>query len=249
MHRYGTAGLLGLALLGTTGAALAADIPGNARTKAVITPGPARFEGVLEKRGDSDWYRITLKAGRNYAFEVHSWGCTRMNLRNTAGKVLRSDVGWDDEDGGFEFRSATTKTYFVEYVDANKAPCIDPVVGGYPTEYSGNVAIDVRGDPTTQTTIAPGQEVESLLNWYSDRDYFRATLEAGKGYVVSVSSDNGGARLFVVDRRGNVVAGEASDPEETLSFKVPKTGTYYVVVLGDGYSYGQWPYTVSLSTP
>ena len=245
MHRYGTAGLLGFALLGTTGAALA-DIPGNARTKAVITPGPTKFRGVLEKRGDSDWYRITLKAGRNYAFEVHGWGCTRMNLRNAAGKVLRSDVGHDDEDGGFEFRSATTRTYFVEYVDANKAPCIDPVEGGYPTGYSGNVAIDVRGDPTTQTTIALGQTIEGLLNWYFDKDYFRATLEAGKGYALSVSF-SGHADLLVVDRRGNVVAGGDYASEEPLPFKVPRTGTYYVVVAAYGYYGGS--YTVGLSTP
>src|SRR3954454_22641571 len=48
-------------------AAWAADIPRDKSTKATITPGPARFEGVLERQGDSDWYRITLKAGRNYA--------------------------------------------------------------------------------------------------------------------------------------------------------------------------------------
>jgi serralysin len=189
MYRYGTAGLLGLMLLSTAGVAHAADIPGNTRTKAVITPGPARFESHLERRGDSDWYRVTLKAGRNYAFEVASAGCTRMNLRNAAGKVLRSDLGFDDEDGGFEFRSATTKTFFVEYVDANKAPCIDPVEGGYPTWYSGNVAMDVRGDATTRATIAPGQTIEGFLNWYFDKDYFRATLEAGKGYLLSVPVD------------------------------------------------------------
>src|SRR4051794_26261643 len=38
--------------------ASAADIPGNSRTEAVVTPGPAQFGGVLERRGDSDWYRV-----------------------------------------------------------------------------------------------------------------------------------------------------------------------------------------------
>jgi hypothetical protein len=247
MYRYGTVGLLGLALLGTTGAALAADIPGNTRTKAVITPGPKRFESHLERRGDSDWYRVTLKAGRNYAFEVASGGCTRMNLRNKAGKVLRLDVSFDDEDGGFEFRSATTKTFFLEYVDANKAPCIDPVEGGYPTWYSGNVAMDVRGDTTTRATIAPGQTIEGLLNWYFDKDYFRATLEAGKSYAVSVPSRPLGTGLVVIDSEGNVVAGGDRTPFEPLPFSVPRTGTYYVVVAGGGY--GSGPYTVGLSIP
>ena len=151
------------------------------------------------------------------------------------------------EDGGFEFRSATTRTFFVEYVDANKAPGIDPVVGGYPTGYSGNVAMEVRGDPTTRATIAPGQEVESLLNWYYDTDYFWATLEAGKGYAVLVSPRPTGTRLSVVDPKGNVVAGGERAPYEPLPFSVPKTGTYYVVVAGGGYGSGS--YTVSLDIP
>jgi hypothetical protein len=219
--------------------AAAADIPGNSRTEAVVTPGPAQFEGVLERRGDSDWYRVTLKAGRNYGFQVYSGGCTRMSLRDTAGKVLRSDLGWDDKRGGFEFRSATTKTYFLEYRDANFSPCIDPVEGGYPTGYSGNVEAEVRGDITTRATIAVGQTLRSRLNWYFDQDYFRATLDAGKRYTVTVNGAITAVR--VADPSGNIVA----DPP--VGFTVPKRGTYYVVVIGTGYD--ALPYAVSLSTP
>jgi hypothetical protein len=125
------------------------------------------------------------------------------------------------------------------------APCIDPVEGGYPTGYSGNVAKDVRGDPTTQATIAPGQTIEGLLNWYFDKDYFRATLEAGKGYSVSVPSRPSGTGLVVIDSEGNVVAGGDRTPFEPLPFSVPRRGTYYVVVAGGGY--GSGPYTVGLS--
>lgn len=223
----------------------AADIPGNSRTRAVITPGQYDFPGVLERRGDSDWYRVTLKAGRNYAFQVYSGGCTRMNLRNTAGKVLRSDRGHDDRRGGFEFRSATTRTFFVEYLDANVAPCIDPVEGGYPTGYSGNFEAEVRGDTTTRATIAAGQAIRSRMNWYFDQDYFRATLDAGETYVVTMDESY---IVWVADPSGKIVAGSDLDPPRSpVEFTVPRGGTYYVVVAGDGYD--ALPYTVSLSTP
>ena len=147
------------ALLLAAPAARAADIPGDKSTKATITPGPARFEGVLDKAGDSDWYRITLKAGRNYAFESASFCDTKVALRNTAGKVLKtSGLANDNGDDGFEFRSATTKDYFVEYFDAAPDVCLE-YAGPYPHGYSGNVAMEVRGDTTTRGTIAPGQTI------------------------------------------------------------------------------------------
>ena len=99
----------------------------------------------------------TLKAGRNYAFESASFCDTRVVLRNAAGKVLKtSGLASDNGDDGFEFRSATTKDYFVEYFDAAPDVCLE-YAGPYPHGYSGNVAMEVRGDTTTRGTIAPGQ--------------------------------------------------------------------------------------------
>jgi hypothetical protein len=251
MHLHATAGLLGLAILGIVPAALAADIPGNTKTKATITPGPARLSGLFERQADSDWYRVTLKAGRNYAFEVNTFCDTRMNLRNAAGKLLKSsDVAFDEDDAGFEFRSATTKTYYVEYVDANPAVCLE-YEGPYPHGYTGNVAMEVRGDTTTRGTIAPGQTIASLLNWDTDQDYFRAQLYANRSYTLSVSGPDGhsppqGTMLRVVDPKGKVIA-EGSLSEPPTGFRVPATGTYYVVVWGDNFGFG--PYVVGLRTP
>ncbi len=53
-------------------AASAADIPANRSTRAVITLGPARFHGTFERGRDSDWYRVTLRGVRIYAFEAFS---------------------------------------------------------------------------------------------------------------------------------------------------------------------------------
>ena len=191
MHLRTIAGLVGLAMLGGATAAFAADIPGNSKTKATITPGPARFDGLFERKGDSDWYRVTLKGGRNYAFEASSYCDTRVNLRNAAGKVLRSSgLASDNGDAGFEFRSATTRIFFVEYLDANPTVCLE-FGGSYPAPYSGNVAMEVRGNTRTRATIAPGQTINSLLNWDTDQDYFRAQLYANRRYTLSVTGPDG----------------------------------------------------------
>src|SRR5690348_324429 len=108
-----TAAAAALPLVGQ--AAWAADIPCSASTTAVITPGPAQLQGVFQRGGDCDWYRVTLKGGHNYAFEASSYCDTRINPRNAAGKVLRSSgLASDNGDAGFEFRPATTGLFFLE---------------------------------------------------------------------------------------------------------------------------------------
>jgi hypothetical protein len=49
--------------------ALAADVPGNNRTRAALSVG-RDVAGVLESRTDKDWFRTTLQAGRRYEFYV-----------------------------------------------------------------------------------------------------------------------------------------------------------------------------------
>ena len=234
-------------------AALAADIPANTSTKAIITPGPARFEGHFEKQGDSDWYRVTLKGGHNYAFEASSYCGTRVDLRNAAGKVLRSSgLASDNGDSGFAFRPATTTTFFLEYLDVNPDVCLE-FGGSYPHPYYGNVAMEVRGDATTRATIAPGQKISSLVNWSDDKDYFRAQLDAGKRYTITLNDGQSVGpphftRAYVVDPKGKVVAqGPGNVPPS--KFKVAASGTYYVVVAGTGESIRPYPYTVGLTTP
>jgi hypothetical protein len=53
----------------------------------------------------------------------------------------------------------------------------------------------------------------------------------------------------VVDPKGKIVAQGASFLAPPARFKVPSTGTYYVVVAGDGNFVGQYAYTVGLTSP
>ena len=245
----------GLAAIATTilsaGAApapaAAADIPGNRRTKAVVTPGPTPFEGVFERQADSDWYRVALKAGRNYGIEISSsYSCSRVNVRDPAGKVLASTTfGHDEGSGGFEFRPATTGTHFLEFLDETTPATCDGDEGRFPGPYRGYIAMEVRGDTTTRATIAPGQTVAGLLNHFGDRDYFRATLDAGKTYTASVASSSHASFAVFDPQQGKGIAWGGSEPSR---FKVPRTGTYYLVVRPSGYEH-YVPYKLSLSTP
>jgi hypothetical protein len=95
-RRLGFAGLLALAGGGLASPALAADVPGGSGTKAVLQTGSAGVTGTFERRGDSDWYRLTLKGGQNYALRAPFFLdnlCAQLNLRDLNGKLLRSILG------------------------------------------------------------------------------------------------------------------------------------------------------------
>jgi hypothetical protein len=235
-------GALGAIAVGFPSTALAGDIPGNRSTRAVLKIGPAGVNGVFERRGDSDWYRVRLRGGRNYA--VHNGpnfeGCSLLNLRNAKGKVIGTDSGGGPAfDGGFEFRPARDGTFFVELKDR---VCPEP---SYPSDYHAHVTADARGDPTTDATIKVGQTVEGRFHWGTDTDFFRTTLQVGTSYTATLDSSLE-HNLGLVDSQGTVLFDEFM-PGPRM-FTVPASGTYYLVAAcNDDNAFNR--YTLSLTTP
>ena len=117
MFRTITTSLLGVAIIGAGQAAWAGDIPGDKSTKATLPVSVARTLGTLERAGDSDWYRVTLKGDTDYTVDVSppetGYGFIEANLRDASGKVLASatidaTTGITGPNGTVNFGGATT---------------------------------------------------------------------------------------------------------------------------------------------
>src|SRR4051812_18325341 len=119
MKRHTTSALLGLAVFGVTSAASAAVIPGGKGTRAVLKTGPAGVTGTFEKKGDSDWYKVALKGGRNYAVVASPTdrGCLNLKLRTAAGKVIDTAGSYQDNVEGFVYRPGKNATFFADFRD------------------------------------------------------------------------------------------------------------------------------------
>jgi hypothetical protein len=201
-------------------------------------------QGTFERAGDSDWYRVTLKGGKDYAFAVRGECIARLSLRTTGGKVLRSVSGGDaiDSDNGFEFRSARTLTYLVELRD----DCAARPGATYPAGYRASVTADARGDTRTRATIAVGQTVKGFNSSTADADFFRTRLSSGRTYTLIGEFPS---FLAVQDAKGRIIAGGAYGAGPPLTgFTVPRTGTWYVVVSTSD-DFGDGPYTLRLTSP
>ena len=159
MRQHGGAGLVGLAIFGLgPAAALAADIPGNTSTKARLTVSSTYTPGVFESPTDSDWYRVTLQAGVDYAVSGESTGGygIRLHLHDANGKLLAPRIDGDgNTDAGFELRPTRTGVYFVEALYLQ-----DQAFG-----YNVRVAPDCRGDRTTKCRLKPGVTQQRITAW------------------------------------------------------------------------------------
>jgi hypothetical protein len=153
---------------------MADTIPGNPTTTAVLPIGQLLL-GTGESARDSDWYRVELQAGTNYGFygypteiDVYGW----VELRDGSGRLLRaSEAGGEDGiDGGFDFRPATSGTYFVAMTSYDATP------------YELYYEVDIPASRPTDAVIEVGaSRSEELLSWL-DVDLWRVHLEMGRTY-------------------------------------------------------------------
>src|SRR5919202_481914 len=81
---------------------------------AALSPGAAR---------DSDWYKVSLEAGKDYAVSTYANCGLTFGVRDKAGKLLASTKSADEVDTGFEFRPSYTGLHFVEYRQVPSPDC------------------------------------------------------------------------------------------------------------------------------
>jgi hypothetical protein len=224
--------------------AMAADIPGNKQSTVTLPISDAIKAGLFETRGDSDWYKVKLEAGKTYAVFIDGNGpgdfselVIYANIRSASGAKLAGDRGIPSLlQGGFTFSPTATGTYFVEYKHDG-----DSVA---PIGYAARITTDCRQDNKTACLLELGKLRKGSLNYAEDWDWFKVVLSTAKNYTLKLESD-----VFVYgdlrNAAGNVVWSGSSD--FTKRFRPSANGTYYFTVAG-GDDYGG-KYTVRLTSP
>jgi hypothetical protein len=234
-------------------AALAADVPGNAGTGAelkVTSVSTAARMGQFQFAGDSDWYKVQLTKGKDYAIAANeltsSFGQLLFQLRSAGGAIL---VSRDDDpeagSSGFEFRATKDGKHFLELKQ----------VGDFeePFSYATRISRDCRGAASTKCRLEIGEAEKGVLTWALDEDWLRARLTVGKSYSFKVDQiqfpDSLALKLY--DQDGNLVA-EGQPSGETLriaNFAPTETGRHFVSVAGINDEIDASLYRVTLTQP
>jgi Ca2+-binding RTX toxin-like protein len=220
------------------------DFAGSTATTGAFAIGGSRT-GNVEVSGDTDWFRVTLEAGRTYRFDAQGSPTgqgtlpdTYMRVRDSGGNSLALD---DDSGTGLNsqitFTAATSGTYYVSVGAADTGTGTYRVSGADVTP--APPPDDFAASTATTGTLSVGGVRSGNIEVAGDADWFRITLEAGKTYRFDAQGSPTGqgtladTYMRVRDSVGNSLAlddDSGTGLNSQITFVAPTAGIYYVSV-------------------
>ena len=230
------------------------DDYGNDIDSATVATVGADVEGVIDYQGDSDYFRFTAEEGQLYQIDV-----ALGSLPDSLLALLDPD-GWeltynDDHGDSLASRVVWEAPASGDYYLAVEAGGFDADVGAYTLTVSHSTIVDDYGNDIDSATVATvGADVEGVIDYQGDSDYFRFTAEEGQLYQIDVALgslpdsllallDPDGWELTYNDDHGDSLASR-------VVWEAPASGDYYLAVEAGGWDahVGSYALTVSHST-
>lgn len=225
------------------------DFAGSTATVGLL-PIPGSMNGRLERRGDRDWFRLNLIAGRTYQFRQNRVTLRDPYLRllNAAGALIRAN-----NNDGFSRNSLITFTPSssgIYYLDAGSFQRRKR--GSYTISATVSVSVldDFAGSSATTGLLAIPGSLNGNLETRNDRDWFRLNLTAGQTYTFNLDS---GTLTDPYLRLRNSVGTEIAfdddsgeDRNSLITLIPPSSGPYYLEA-GSFNDSGSGTYMVSAS--
>ena len=238
------------------------DHGASAATAGTVSVGGSAT-GEIGHAGDTDWFAVTLEAGKTYRIYLNGGPSHAGTLRIPHLRGIHDADGnriantWDDDSGPgrdsqITFTAGSTGTYYIAASDWSTW------TGTYRlsvTDISDDSGDDHGASATTAGAVSVGGAATGEIGHPGDIDWFAVTLEAGKTYRIDLkgeSSHTGTLRdpylRSVHDADGNRIAGVWDDDsgygtDSQLTFTVETAGTYY---LAAG-AWGRWTGTYRVS--
>ena len=206
-------------------------IVNNATTPQVLSNGVSAVQS-LGQDTDSDWFRVSLVAGRSYGFTLTGDGSLatldngRINLRDASGTIVDTDY----KDGTVTLTPTASGTYYVEIIDNQSEGNAE---GNY--RINSMLSDTIQNNNTTTSVLGSNALIASRLDAPGDIDLHRVTLQKGLTYGFTVSSDGTASGhpdpdIYLLDTAGNqlVYGANSGDTSLTITYTVDTAGTYYV---------------------
>ncbi|HRK42959.1 MAG TPA: pre-peptidase C-terminal domain-containing protein [Gemmobacter sp.] len=207
-------------------------ILGSAATTNIIT-GSGTIASDLAQSNDSDWFKVTLVAGRSYGFALAGDGSAlslddgTVEIRDANGALIDTDY-----TGGTATVTPTTGgTYYIVVKDGDIYD--DRGEGNY--RLTAQMSDTIVNNTTTTATLALNGTTASSIDAPYDTDWFRVSLQQGLSYGFTIVG-TGTTRLpdpdiYLRDTNGAdiLVRGDnSSTTSSAITWTADESGTYFI---------------------
>ena len=213
-------------------------------TGAVVAVGSSNT-GVVDYGGDTDWFAVSLVAGRHYVIDLEGTSTAQGSLEdpylhgiydadgNLVEGAGKNDDGGEGYNSLLEFTAAETGTYYIA-AGAHAAH-----TGSYRLSVEEPVD-DYPASTATGADVTVGGSAAGVIEGPGDADWFAVELIQGNEYRIDLEgwrTDGGTLEdpflLGIYDIDGELLPGTTDDDDGTglnsrLNFEPPETGTYYI---------------------
>lgn len=165
--------------------------PDGIGTNGSLTIGGSQ-SGNLEIQGDTDWFRVTLTADREYRFSLDGNFDTYLNIYNSSGTlVAENDDGGSGLNSQLVYTASSTGDYYA-------------VASAYDDASTGSFAISVNDiSPSAPTDPLPPTTPSDIDEYYIVQ---RGIVSRGAGndsYIISGSTIDSNADVTITDSQGS----------------------------------------------
>ena len=206
---------------------------------ASLTPGASQ-QGLLLTAGDTDWFKLDLKADQHYRFLLRGADSNRgslddpfLELRDAAGTLIDSaDGGTLTRDAALGYRPSSDQTVHLVARASTAALTGTYTLTAYEPDEAG-------GGFESAAPLLVDTPFQAGIQSPDDTDWFRIDVTAGNTYTLSAltDTDQDGSletaliELFDATRTSISAAdGRHTDGSATLAFKATSTGPHYLAV-------------------
>lgn len=220
------------------------DAGNDANTRATVTAGRT-VNGAIQYEGDADWYRLNARTNQRYRIALNAAEGAETPLGDPYLRIVDADgtelASSDDSEGSLNS--------LLEFTPQSNGP-VYVVAAAYADAYQGAYTLSVAAEraPTdaiganrnTRGRVALGQDVNGVLDFAGDRDWYRVRLSEGQSYRFRLNTGEGenalGDPLIKIIGPDGVELAMDDDGggnlNSYLEFTAPTTGNYFIEARG-----------------
>ena len=213
------------------------DFSSDTTTTGRLTVG-GTATGALERYGDSDWFKISLEAGKTYIFSAagtYIWPNRAISylsydslfLFDGQGKLINNLTRDFGDALPLQYRPNVSGDYYLSLTNQEFGSFYG--TGGYTLSAVTQTQDDLPSDTSTTAVLQAGGSVSAKFDVAGDRDWFKFHAEVGQHYTFTGTGGSGLVPIYnvlVYDANGNLLNANTR-PFEPLS-----TGDYYIAAVG-----------------